>query len=147
MTMPDPSGFFEQLQDRLGNFHHAVQVAHRGATQRIVQHTLRQLVWLSEITHRTTQDAWTVKLTALQDLLAGLGEAATSLQEDQLTPTALTEQARRFWQASFAEAVADILSRLGEGPEDLDALGRALTLFFEELNRVTGQPGTGGAAS
>ena len=144
MATSDVAQITEQLRARLADFHEAVRLAQRRALQRTLQQALRQLVWLNEIAHSTAQDAWHVKLTEMQEYLAGLPRAAASLQGEVLTLPSLAEQARKLWREGFGEAVADALSRLGEGPEDLEALGRALALFCEELARaVTASPAGG----
>ena len=141
----------ERLRERLVDFSQAVAAAHERAARRTLDRTARELRWLAILAHEMTEDAWQGSVSRLQDQLAGLSSGSAA---DELDLQRLAEQARRYWQgASFREASADLLTRRGRDPEDLQALGQALRLLFEELAQVVAglQPapeagGTGGEA-
>ena len=135
MAQEPSSAQVEQAQEHLVDFHEAVKLAHQKASVRVLQDTARELAWLDEIAHSAAEDAWHAFLTAVREGLQGQSDSYPD--GDPWVPAALYEQARRYWHESFRDAVADLFSRVGQGPEDLQSLGRALGLFFEELARAT----------
>lgn len=124
----------DQLRERLVDFGQAVATAHQRAALRTLDQTARELRWLAIVAHEIAEDAWQGSLSTLQDRLAGL---SSSLPPDGLGLPRLVAQARGYWQgAGFREATADLLTRRGRDPEDLQALAHALQLLFEELAQV-----------
>ena len=142
--MNDLTETLDRVRRQLGAFHEVVEHAHRRAVVRTVEQTLRRLRYLGDLAHRTTQDSWNQALAALQDVAAGVPEAAASLEASSLTPAALAERARHRWQENLGEAVADVLGRLQEDPDELSALAQAVRTFFDELDRAAREHAAGG---
>lgn len=141
MAKDDLVPVVERMREQLVDFHQAVARAHERAMERILEQASRQLRWLTLLAHEAAEDTWHCRLTALQELASGLPTA--DLESGALTPPALVQEARSYWQgASFPEAAADLLTRHGSGPEDLQALAEALRLLFHELARAVEDPGT-----
>lgn len=123
----------ERLREPLVDFHQAVARAHDRALRRTLEEATRQLRWLAVLAHEVSEDSWHNRLATLQEFGSGLPTAA--LESGTLTPAALVQEARTYWQSSFPEAVSDLLARHASTSEDLQALAQALALFFEELAR------------
>lgn len=126
----------QRLREQLVDFHQAVARAHERALLRTLEVATRQLRWLAILAHEVTEDSWHGRVASLQEVLSGLPTAA--FESWALTVPALAQEAHDYWQGrNFAEAAADLLSRQGSTPEDLQALAQALALFFDELARTT----------
>lgn len=129
----------ERLRDRVGDFHRALAIAHHRAAARALEQAARELRWLAALSWDVAGDAWEHTLTALGEAALGLASASGSLAPENLNLSSLGARARGYWSGgAFPEAAADLLTREGSRPEDLEALARALALFLEELDRATG---------
>lgn len=141
MPDSDMARILDELQQRLADFHRAVAQAHERAAARTLGQAARELRWLALLAHETAEDAWLRELAALQE--AGEAEAAKTCTPARLGLAHLVERMRTYWEPpNFSEAAADLLTRRGGAVEDLPALARALTAFWEELTRAV--EGTGG---
>ena len=135
MAKDDLVPILERMREQLVDFHQVVARAHERALMRIQEQATRQLRWLGLLAHELAEDTWYGKLTALLEWASGL--PTTALESSALTPAALAEAARAYWQGpSFPEAVAHLVSRQATVIEDLQAIAQVLAVFLDELGRA-----------